>query len=67
MLTNCLRSEFKEQIKFISIHPGKMKTEIAQVDADIEPEVIANRILKFFENRTFVEENGIVEFRERIN
>ena len=66
MLTNCLRTEFKEKIKFISIHPGKMKTDIAQVDADIEPELIANRILNHFENRTFEEENGIVELEKEI-
>lgn len=38
MLTNCLRSELKYEIKFISIHPVKMKIDIAQIDADVEPE-----------------------------
>ncbi len=66
MLTNCLRAEFKDDIKFISIHPGKMKTAIAQIDADIEPEVIANRILTSFENGAFTEENGIVELEKEL-
>jgi short-subunit dehydrogenase len=61
MLTNCLRTEFKDKIKFLSIHPGKMKTDIAQVDANVEPKIIANKILQHYENKTFVEENGIVE------
>ena len=66
MLTNCLRTEFKDKIKFVSIHPGKMKTEIAQVDADIEPEVIANKILRFYQNGSFKEENGIIELDKEI-
>tara|TARA_B110000093_G_C12789523_1_gene334067 strand:+ start:19 stop:717 length:699 start_codon:yes stop_codon:yes gene_type:complete len=66
MLTNCLRTEFKEKIKFVSIHPGKMKTDIAQVDADIEPEIIANRILESFENGTFEEKNGIIELENEL-
>jgi len=66
MLTNCLRKEFNNEIKFLSLHPGKMKTDIAQVDADIEPKEIANRILKIFENGIFVEENGIVELEKEI-
>lgn len=66
MLTNCLRKEFKGKIKFLSIHPGKMKTSIAQIDADIEPKVIATRILKSFENGTFKEINGIIELEKEI-
>lgn len=66
MLTSCLRKEFKGKIKFISIHPGKMKTDIAQVDADVEPKLTAQRILKSFENGTFKEENGIVELENEL-
>jgi NAD(P)-dependent dehydrogenase (short-subunit alcohol dehydrogenase family) len=66
MLTLCLRKEFKENIKFISIHPGKMKTDIAQIDADIEPKVTAKKVLKYFENKTFKEENGIIELDKQV-
>ena len=66
MLTNCLRKEFKGRIRFISIHPGKMKTSIAQADADIEPRVVANRILEFYENGKFIEENGIIELGKEL-
>ena len=66
MLTNCLRTEFKDEVKFVSLHPGKMKTDIAQVDADIEPKVVADRILKYFEKGAFVEEKGIVELEEEL-
>jgi len=64
MLTNCIRSEFKNRIEVISIHPGKMKTEIAQTDADIEPIEVANRIINFYENGKLKEANGIVELEK---
>ncbi len=66
MLTNCLRSEFKDTIQFISIHPGKMKTEIASKDANIEPMDVAKRILSSFENGKLKEENGIIELEKEI-
>lgn len=66
MLTNCLRKEFKGRIRFISIHPGKMKTDIAQVDADIEPRVVANRIIQFYENGKLIEEKGITELGKEL-
>lgn len=61
MLTNCLRAEFNGRIKFISLNPGKMKTAIAHSDADLEPDVAATRILKFYEAGELKEENGIIE------
>ncbi len=66
MLTNCLRNEFKDKIKFVSIHPGKMRTDIAQVDADIEPRVVANKIIQFYENGILLEENGITELGKEL-
>jgi short-subunit dehydrogenase len=61
MLTNCLRSEFNQAIQFISLHPGKMKTDIAQVDANLEPVEVANSILYSYERGLLKEENGILE------
>lgn len=66
MLTNCLRNEFKDKVKFLSIHPGKMKTEIAQTDADVEPKAIAHKFLKYYENQNFKEENGIIELDKEL-
>lgn len=66
MLTNFLRSEFMGEIKFISIHPGKMKTKIAQIDADTEPIEVAIKILQFYERGTCIEENGIVELGKEL-
>lgn len=66
MLTNCLRNEFKDKVKFLSIHPGKMKTEIAQTDADVEPKAIARKFLKYYENQNFKEENGIIELDKEL-
>ena len=66
MLTNCLRDEFRDRIKFISLHPGKMKTAIAQIDADTEPKTVAAKILQYYENGTFKEENGIAQLDKDI-
>jgi len=66
MLTNCLRSEFKDKIKVISLHPGKMKTEIASPDADLEPFEVANSILKYYENGKLKEANGIIELEKEV-
>lgn len=66
MLTNCLRSEFRDQIQFISLHPGKMKTEIASSDADADPAEVAHCILSHFETGRLVEENGITELEKEI-
>ncbi|MEO1051443.1 MAG: SDR family NAD(P)-dependent oxidoreductase [Bacteroidota bacterium] len=66
MLTNCLRKEFKNSIKFISLHPGKMKTDIAQTDADTEPQTVASSILEYYEHEKFKEENGIVEIGKEL-
>lgn len=66
MLTNCLRKEFNDEIKFISLHPGKMKTGIAQVDADINPELVANKILEYYEREKFEEENGIIQLGKEL-
>lgn len=66
MLTNCLRIEFKAEIQFISLHPGKMKTEIASSDADSEPADVAQHILRHFESGKLVEEHGIVELGKEV-
>ncbi len=66
MLTNCIRLEFKDRIEVISIHPGKMKTEIAQTDANITPIEVANSIVHFYENGQLKEANGIIELEKEI-
>jgi len=66
MLTICLRKEFRNEIQFLSLHPGKMKTGIAQVDADVNPEVVANKLLEFYESEKLVEENGIIELDKEL-
>lgn len=66
MLTACLRSEFKGKVRFISLHPGRMKTEIASMDADMEPIDVANRILEFYEGGRIEEKSGIVELDKEL-
>ena len=66
MLTNCIRLEFKDRIEVISIHPGKMKTEIASKDADLEPIEVAKKIVNFYEKGLLKETNGIIEIEKEI-
>lgn len=66
MLTNCIRIEFKDRIEVISIHPGKMKTEIASKDADLEPAEVAEKIVNFYEKGLLKETNGIIELEKEI-
>lgn len=61
MLTSCLRSEFNGKIKFISLHPGTLKTAIAQKDATIEPAASAAMIIDCWEKNKLNEANGITE------
>jgi NAD(P)-dependent dehydrogenase (short-subunit alcohol dehydrogenase family) len=61
MLTSCLRSEFNGKIKFISLHPGTLKTAIAQKDASIEPAASATIIIDRWEKNKLNEGNGITE------
>ena len=65
MLTTCLRLEFKD-IFFVSLTPGKLKTEIAQVDADLAPSESAKRIIEYWEQEKFENTNGILEVPNKI-
>jgi NAD(P)-dependent dehydrogenase (short-subunit alcohol dehydrogenase family) len=45
MLTSCLAAEFADtKIRVLSVDPGKVKTRFGPKDADVEPEVTAERI-----------------------
>lgn len=61
MLTCCLRNEFEDYIRFISLHPGKMKTDISSSDADVEPHKVAQKIFECYDHNAFREENGITQ------
>lgn len=46
MLTSCLAAEFADtKIRVLAVDPGKVKTRFGPKDADIEPEVTAERIV----------------------
>jgi len=66
MLTACLRKEFGGLVTFVSLHPGKMKTELAQTDANLEPWQSAERIIDFWENDGFEQWNGIFEIPDKL-
>jgi len=66
MLTNCIRLEFKDRIEVISMHPGKMKTEIAQSDADTDPIEVAKKIVNFYESGQLKAANGIIQLEKEI-
>jgi len=61
MLTNCLRAEFQDKIKFIALHPGTLKTDIALPNANLEPTESARQIIDAWANNRIVEVNGITE------
>jgi hypothetical protein len=60
MLTNCLKIEFENQ-NFVSLMPGKLKTKISQPDADTLPSESAKKIIEYWEQGKFKNENGIKE------
>lgn len=60
MLTTCLRSELPD-IKFVSLTPGKLITQLAQTDAKLPPEESARRIINFWEACKFENSSGIIE------
>lgn len=60
MLTNCLKIEFENQ-NFVSLMPGKLKTKISQPDADTLPSESARKIIEYWEQGKFKNENGIKE------
>lgn len=60
MLTNCFRSEFPD-MKFVSLTPGKLITQLAQKDAQLPPEESARRIINFWEEGRFENKSGIIE------
>jgi NAD(P)-dependent dehydrogenase (short-subunit alcohol dehydrogenase family) len=50
MLTACLDQDLKnEGIRVFAIHPGKLKTEVAPPDADIEPRDAARRLFAWLQ------------------
>jgi hypothetical protein len=61
MLTNCLRSEFRNEIKFYSIHPGRLITELSQTDADLTVEIAAERIVAAWKHGDLEDDTGIIE------
>jgi NAD(P)-dependent dehydrogenase (short-subunit alcohol dehydrogenase family) len=66
MLTACLRSEMGEKISFISLHPGRMKTQKAQVDADMEPSESAAKIIAAWEEGKLQVADGILELPDKV-
>jgi hypothetical protein len=50
----------------VSLTPGKLKTKIAQVDADLEPSESAKRIIEYWEQEKFKNTNGILEVPDKI-
>jgi NAD(P)-dependent dehydrogenase (short-subunit alcohol dehydrogenase family) len=66
MLTNCLRVEFGNSIEFVSVTPGKLITELAQVDANLSPAEGAHRIVTFWEEGRLKAQNGILQVPDHL-
>ena len=53
MLTACLSVELEnENIRALSIHPGKVKTRFGPHDADLDPESVAQSVLDLIEKKS---------------
>ena len=51
MLTQCMCREFKSSnLRFCSVHPGRLKTESASIDADKTPDEAAELLFEMLEN-----------------
>ena len=66
MLTASLRNELGDRIKFISLHPGRMRTQKAQKDADMEPSESARNIISAWETGALQVADGILELPGKI-
>jgi NAD(P)-dependent dehydrogenase (short-subunit alcohol dehydrogenase family) len=50
MLTACLSVDLRQYgIKVFAVHPGRLKTEVAPADADVEPRVAAAKLADWIE------------------
>jgi len=61
MLTSCLKNEFRERLEIFSVHPGKLITELSQIDADLTAETAAERIVTAWKQGDLKDEQGIIE------
>ncbi len=61
MLSACLHGEFRKQITFLQVHPGRMKTATAQSDAILEPEEAAQRIYQLWISGKMKSGSGIYD------
>ncbi len=51
MLTVCLDQELrKEGIRVVAVHPGRLKTSVAAVDADTDPRVAAEKLAEWLDS-----------------
>ena len=51
MLTACLDQELRrEGIRVFAVHPGRLRTSVAAVDADTEPRVAAVKLAEWVES-----------------
>lgn len=61
MLTNCLSVELGNHVQVVSVTPGRLKTSMAQTDANLSAEEGARRIIHHWEQGHFRPENGILQ------
>jgi NAD(P)-dependent dehydrogenase (short-subunit alcohol dehydrogenase family) len=59
MYSACLKNEFGDKLKVYQVHPGRVKTATAQVDADLEPSEAAANIYNRWSHGELREANGI--------
>ena len=58
MLTVMMHQEFKpENIKIFAVHPGRLTTSVAAPDADVHPELAAEKLFDWIEKASGDMEN----------
>lgn len=65
MLTVMMHQEFKpENIKIFAVHPGRLTTSVAAPDADVHPELAAEKLFEWVENISEKTENKLYDLME---
>ncbi len=65
MLTVCLDQELRrEGIRVVSLHPGRLQTSVAAVDADTDPYVAAVKLAEWLQSMDREKERGLHDLLE---
>ena len=64
MLSACIKGEYQDRLKVYQVHPGRMKTNLSQSDADLDPADAAKNIFDLWSRNQLTEGQGIIDSQE---